>query len=106
MSEPADLSPVPPGRGPSPERLARKHQQALYADYFQVLEVDTDVDGLTLARAVATLTEEFDPALAASLPEPEQAKLRLVAAVLREAASVLSDPALRTGYRENLPSER
>lgn len=94
------------GRGPGSERLARKHQQALYGDYFQVLEVARDADPITLARAVTALVEEFDPALAASVPEPDRPKLRLVAAVVREAALVLGDPELRICYREHLPPGR
>ncbi len=94
------------GRGPTGERLARKHQQALYGDYFQLLEVARDVDPVSLARAVTALADEFDPALAAGVPEADRPKLRLVAAVVREAALVLADPELRTSYREHLPPGR
>lgn len=88
--------------GPSPERLAEKHKQALFGDYFQLLELSRDADALSLVRAAASLLEEFDPDQGGQLSGEEQIKLRLVALVLREASGVLGDPVLRTRYSDHL----
>lgn len=95
-----------PAAGPSPERLAAKHQQVLFGDYFQILELPRDADALAVARAATALTEEFRLDGASTLSAEDQVKLRLVVAVLRDAVHVLGDAGLRSRYARSLPSPR
>ncbi len=108
MTEPGgsrQSQPRPPGQPgpPSPERIAEKHHQALYSDYFTLLEVDRDADSPAIHRASAALLDEFSPSRAEDLSKDDQTRMRLISLVLRDALEVLGDPRLRAMYRRRLP---
>ncbi|MDY0060426.1 MAG: hypothetical protein RBU45_11485 [Myxococcota bacterium] len=95
------------GRLASPERLAAKHQQALFGDYFQLLELERSADELAVARALTRIAAEFDPLrLPASATEEQVTRTKLVAAVALDAAAVLGDRTLREQYASRLRPAR
>ncbi len=83
------------------KQVEQKYAQVCEGDYFTLLEISQEATVEEIARAYATLSQDYDPdTLSSDLKVKYKMQLEEIREVLSEARKVLSDETLRNAYRE------